>query len=68
MLAGARALAARGIRGSRAAALRWRKPAAGLLLCTTLVAAVLARAGFYHLSGPGLICLTRTYSNRPQQS
>jgi penicillin-binding protein 1A len=49
MLAGARALAARGIRGSRAAALRWRKPAAGLLLCTTLVAAVLAGVGFYHI-------------------
>src|SRR5579872_912894 len=49
MLAGAQALAARGIRGSRAAALRWRRPAARLLLCTTLLAAILAGVGFYHI-------------------
>jgi len=49
MLAGAQALAARGIRGSRDAALRWRRPAAGLLLCTTLVAAILAGVGCYHI-------------------
>jgi hypothetical protein len=49
MLAGAQALAARGIRGSRPAALRLGRPAAWLLLCTTFVAAILAGVGFYHI-------------------
>jgi len=48
MLAGDQAMAARGIPGSRDAALRWRRPAAGLLLCMTLLAATIV-VGLYHI-------------------
>jgi penicillin-binding protein 1A len=47
MPAGAQAMAARGIRGGRYAALHWRRSAAGLLLCITLIAATLVGIGFY---------------------
>jgi penicillin-binding protein 1A len=49
MLAVAQAMAARGTRGSRYAKLRWRKPAAGLFLCTTLMTATLVGIGFYRI-------------------
>jgi penicillin-binding protein 1A len=49
MLADARAMAARAIRISRYALPRWRKPAAGLLLLTTLITAGVAGIGFYHI-------------------
>ena len=42
-------MAARGIRRGRDAALRWRRPAAGLLLSTALIAAILAGIGFYRI-------------------
>ena len=42
-------MAARGIRGSRHAALRWRRPAAGLFLCITPIAATLVGIGFYRI-------------------
>jgi len=47
MLAGARAMAARATRISRYALPRWMKPAAGLLLFTTLITVV--GIGFYHV-------------------
>ncbi len=49
VLACTQVMAARGIRGSRDAALRWRRPVAGLLLCTTLLAAILVGVGFYRI-------------------
>jgi hypothetical protein len=49
MLAGAQSMAARGIRGSRDVALRWRRPAAGLLLSTTLITVTAIGIGFYHI-------------------
>ena len=49
MLAGAQAMAARAIRISRYAGTRCRKPAAGLLLFTTLIAVTVVGIGFYHI-------------------
>ena len=49
MLAGARAMAARATRISRYALPRWRKPAAGLLLFTTLITVTVVGIGFYHI-------------------
>jgi penicillin-binding protein 1A len=49
MLAGAQAMAARAIRISRYARTRCRKPAAGLLLFTTLIAVTVVGIGFYHI-------------------
>jgi membrane carboxypeptidase/penicillin-binding protein len=49
MSAGAQAMAARGIRSGRYAGLRWRRSAAGLLLCITLIAATLVGIGFYRI-------------------
>src|ERR1700733_12387729 len=49
MLAGAQALAARGISIIRAAALQWKGPAAGLFLCITLATAVLVGIGFHRI-------------------
>jgi hypothetical protein len=49
MLAGAQSMAPRGIRSSCYATLRWRKPAAALFLCTTLIAATLVGIGFYRI-------------------
>jgi penicillin-binding protein 1A len=48
-LAGTRERAARRIRGGRSAMLRWKRPAVGLLLGTTLITATLAVAGFYRI-------------------
>ena len=42
-------MAARGIRRSRYPTLRWTKPAAGLLLCTTLITATVVGIGFYRI-------------------
>ena len=47
MLAAARA--ARGIRRSRYPTLRWRRTAAALLLCTTLMTATVVGIGFYRI-------------------
>ena len=49
MPAGAQAMAARGIRGGRYAALHWRRSAAGLLLFTTLITVTAIGIGFYHI-------------------
>ena len=49
MRAGARARAVRGIRRGRDAALRWRRPIAGLFLCITITTAGLVGIGFYHI-------------------
>ncbi len=49
MLAGARAMAARATRSSRYALPRWMKPAAGLLLFTTLITVTVVGIGFYHI-------------------
>jgi membrane peptidoglycan carboxypeptidase len=49
VLACTRVMAARGIRRGRDAALRWRRPAGGLLLSTALIAAILAGIGFYRI-------------------
>jgi penicillin-binding protein 1A len=49
MLAGARAMAALATRISRYALPRWKKPAAGLLLFTTLITVTVVGIGFYHI-------------------
>ena len=49
MLAGARAMAARATRISHYALPRWMKPAAGLLLFTTLITVTVVGNGFYHI-------------------